>query len=148
MFNKAIYLDMDGTIASLYDVENWLEKLQAHDASPYEVAAPCLKMQPLARLLNQLQKAGYIIGIISWLSKTSTPEYDEQVAQAKLKWLSVHLKSVQFDEIHIVEYGVPKSTLAKCPMGILFDDNEEIRKEWKGKTYEPNVMLDILRALK
>ena len=32
---RTIWFDMDGTIANLYGVENWLPKLRAHDASPY-----------------------------------------------------------------------------------------------------------------
>jgi hydroxymethylpyrimidine pyrophosphatase-like HAD family hydrolase len=32
---KAIYFDMDGTIANLYGVENWLPKLQAKDETPH-----------------------------------------------------------------------------------------------------------------
>ena len=35
-----IYLDMDGTIADLYGVEDWLKKLRAEDSSPYEEAEP------------------------------------------------------------------------------------------------------------
>ena len=31
---KMICFDMDGTIADLYAVPNWLEKLRAYDASP------------------------------------------------------------------------------------------------------------------
>ena len=35
-----IWLDMDGTIADLYAVENWLPMLQAHNPTPYEQAKP------------------------------------------------------------------------------------------------------------
>ena len=80
---KAIYFDMDGTIANLYGVDNWLDYLTKYDSTPYEVAQPMLNMSVLARILNRLQRKGYIIGIISWLSKTSTPEYDEKVRLAK-----------------------------------------------------------------
>ena len=148
MTTKAIYFDMDGTIADLYGIENWLEKLRTFDPTPYEQAKPLLRLQPLARVLNTLQKKGYTIGVISWLSIGSTPEYDEAVAKAKTEWLKVHLKSVQFDEIHITAYGVPKPSCAECPLGILFDDNEGIRNSWQGKAYEPANIMDILRALK
>ena len=36
---------------------------------------------------------------------------------------------VKFDEIIIVPYGTPKETLST---GILFDDEERNRNEWKG----------------
>ena len=98
-----IYFDMDGTIANLYAVENWLPKLRNEDASPYTDATPLLKMNVLARLLNKAQRNGHKLGIVSWTSKGGTKEYNEKVAKAKMKWLSTHLASVHFDEIHIVE---------------------------------------------
>ena len=35
-----IFFDMDGTIADLYGVENWLDYLIASDVLPYEIAKP------------------------------------------------------------------------------------------------------------
>ena len=35
---KEIVFDMDGTIADLYGVENWLPKLRAYDPTPYQTA--------------------------------------------------------------------------------------------------------------
>ena len=49
---KAIYFDMDGTIANLYGVENWLPLLRSCDASPYVNALPMLDMAKLWSLLN------------------------------------------------------------------------------------------------
>ena len=37
---KKIWFDMDGTIADLYGVENWLDYLLNGDAFPYKAAAP------------------------------------------------------------------------------------------------------------
>ena len=127
---KAIYFDMDGTLANLYGVENWLEKLRAYDASPYAEAEVLLNMQALAHRLNKLQQNGYTIGIISWLSKETTAAYDEATAAMKLAWLEKHLHSVKWDEIHIVAYGKRKSKLANVKDGYLFDDNESVRREW------------------
>ncbi len=141
-----IYFDMDGTIANLYAVENWLPKLRASDASPYEEAGVMLNMSVLARYLNKLQKLGYEIGIISWTSKDGTDKYNRAVEIAKLNWLHDHLRSVSFDEIYIVEYGTPKQDFADED-DILFDDNEEIRNEWTGEAYEPSEILSILSGL-
>ena len=141
---KKIYLDMDGTFANLYAVEGWLPMLQAHDPTPYMIAKPMWNMSSLARLLNKAQRLGYEIGIISWLSKCSNQEYDQAVTMAKLEWLRLHLPSVQWNEIHIVAYGTPKST---CGCGILFDDELNNRNEWKGLAYEPCEMLEFLRGL-
>lgn len=150
--NKAIYFDMDGTIANLYGVENWLEKLEGGDTSPYKEAEVMLNMQALAHRLNRLQKNGYTIGVISWLSKSGSNAYNEEVARVKTEWLAKHLGSVKFDEIHIVKFGRKKSKCAKVKDGILFDDNEKVRKEWirhnpNGWAFAEKNILQILEEL-
>ena len=79
--NKAIYFDMDGTIADLYGQKDWLDRLIAKDETPYANATVLVNMSLLARYLNRLQKQGYTIGIVSWLAKGSTKDYDIQVVQ-------------------------------------------------------------------
>ena len=51
---KAIYFDMDGTIADLYGVENWLENILQRNIRPYKEAKTLVRMASLARLLNKL----------------------------------------------------------------------------------------------
>lgn len=145
--SKAIYFDMDGTIANLYGVDNWLTKLRAEDESPYTDAKPLLRLSQLARLLNQLQLKGYIIGIVSWLSKNGTEAYNEKVTRAKLEWLKEHLRSVNFDEIVITEYGTPKEEIVNFPNGILFDDELKNRENWKGQAFDETKILEVLKAL-
>ena len=142
---REINFDMDGTIANLYGVDNWLEYIIARDTKPYEIAKPLLNLQALARVLNRLQKQGYTIRVISWLAKNATTDYDNRVTEAKKKWLATHLASVKWDEICIVKYGTPKST---CGNGILFDDEAPNREEWKGQAYDVQNIIEILRALK
>lgn len=147
MSKKVIWFDMDGTIADLYNVENWLPKLRAYDPSPYAEAKVMWNMSLLARYLNKLQKLGYWIGIISWTSKDSTKEYDKAVADAKRRWLAEHLSSVEFDFILITAYGVPKESWMNTRDDILFDDNEEIRNKWNGEAYEPTEIFSVLSSL-
>ena len=142
-----VYFDMDGTIAGLYAIENWLPKLRASDPSPYAEAAVMHNMSLLARYLNKVQEAGYHIGIISWLSKGGSPAYNEAVTAAKLEWLDKHLHSVNLDTIQIVEYGTPKESFVDSDEDILFDDNEGIRNSWTGTAYEPDEIIDILKSL-
>jgi hypothetical protein len=143
-----IYFDMDGTIADLYSVDNWLESLHAYDTEPYTCAAPMQDLRQLARLLNRLQNNGYRIGIISWLSKESTYEYDNAVRAAKKRWLAQHLPSVVWDEIHLVKYGTPKHFCCQDKAGILFDDNEHIRGLWNkyGTAYGIDNIIEILKS--
>lgn len=142
-----IFFDMDGTIADLYGVENWLDYLIASDALPYEIAKPLIRLSALARILNRLQKQGYKVGVISWLAKNSNTTYDEKVTKAKKEWLKKHLASVNFDEIHIVKYGTPKQTFAKTENDILFDDEEKNRNDWIGKAFDVNAIIEILKGM-
>ena len=147
MNRNAIYFDMDGTIANLYAVPNWLEMLRAYDPTPYQKAVPLVRMASLARILNRLQREGWVIGIVSWLSKEPTPEYDMAVTRAKLEWLQLHLASVQFDEIHIIPYGTPQSQVVEVQGGILFDDEEKNRLEWGEGAYDVQNIIEVLRGL-
>lgn len=141
---KKIWLDMDGTIANLYGDPNWLEKIRAYDASPYTNAIPLLNMSLLARYLNRLQKQGYQIGIVSWLSKEPTAEYDRLVIEAKKTWLAKHLASVHFDTIDIIAYGTPKGNGRS---GILFDDELPNRIQWGEGAYDVHNILETLKGL-
>ena len=141
---KAIYLDMDGTIANLYGVDGWLDCIINEYTKPYREAKALVNMRQLGRELNRLKQNGYTIGIISWLAKGATDEYNRRVAQAKRNWLAKHLSAVQFDEVHIVEYGTPKYTLGN---GILFDDEEPNRANWIGKAYDVNDIIETLKAI-
>ena len=141
-----INFDMDGTIADLYGVENWLAYLEAEDVTPYAVAEPLLRLSALARKLNNLQKQGYELAIISWLSKCGSDEYNEAVTEAKLKWLAQHLPSVRWDYINIVPYGTPKQMFCENPLDILFDDEERNRNNWTGRAYDVQNIMEILRT--
>lgn len=151
MENITICFDMDGTIADLYARETWLDELRVFSPLPYAEAKPMVNMSALARRLNNLQKKGYKIAIISWLSKVSTTEYDEIVTEAKLAWLKKHLPSVTWDEIHIVSYGETKAQFANGK-DILFDDEERNRTEWSmvddNIAYPPEMIISTLEALK
>ena len=149
MMNRAIYFDMDGTIADLYGVENWLSYVIDRNPLPYEIAKPLVRLSTLARKLNKLQTLGWKIGVVSWLSKEDNPDYNKVVTEAKKIWLKKHLASVHFDDVKIVSYGTPKSTVVN-EIGILFDDEERNRIEWNnagGNAYDVNNILEVLGGL-
>lgn len=142
-----IAFDMDGTIANLYKVENWLTDLQAHNARPYTKAEVMTNMNSLARILNRLQRNGFEIGIISWLAKDSTEEYNNAVTEAKKNWLKKHLASVNFDFVEIVPYGTDKNIVNTGEADILFDDEEPNRKNWNGIAYDVNNIIETLKGV-
>jgi hypothetical protein len=135
---------MDGTIADLYGDPDWLAKLIAYNPEPYEKAMPLLNMSLLARYLNKLQKQGYEICIVSWLSKNSTEAYEKAVAEAKIAWLKKHLASVRFNQVDIIPYGTPKN---EGRQGILFDDELRNREQWGEGAYDVHNIIEILKGL-
>ena len=141
-----IWFDMDGTIADLYGVENWLEMLITHDETPYAIAKPIVNLSVLARLMNKVQRKGFEICIVSALAKDSTAEYDERVRNAKIKWLANHLKSVHFDEIRFVPYWYTKNDI-NTGADVLFDDEERHLEKWTGTAVHASKMIETLKAI-
>ena len=150
---KMICFDMDGTIANLYGVENWLEMLRAFDPTPYEIAEPMWDMAELTDLLRKAQAIGIEIRIITWLSKESTTEYDNAVRVAKRNWLAE--QNFPFDHFHGVRYGATKADSVRRYLGegetaILIDDNAKVRQGWTmGDTIDPTAcdLVEILKGL-
>lgn len=144
--NRTIYFDMDGTIVDLYGYPNWLKLLREHNPTPYEKAVALCNLNRLARRLNNLQKKGYKLGVITWLAKNSTESYDKLVIEKKIGWLKKHLRSVNFDKVRVLDYGTPKHFFA-TENDILFDDNEEVRAEWVGEAYSEKEIFEVLGRL-
>lgn len=141
------YFDMDGVLVGLYNVPNWLKYLENEDITPYAVAKPALNLSLLARRIHQLQRKGYKVGIISWLSKNGTNDYNAAVTTIKKTWLKKHLPSVEWDEITIVPYGTPKHNHANDKYAILFDDEKRNRDAWQNKTrmaFDESRIMEIL----
>lgn len=153
MTPKYLAFDMDGTIADLYSVENWLEQLRAYDDTPYREAQPMWDMDELKNALIAAQEIGIKIVIITWASKDSTREYDKAVRQAKLDWLAE--MGFPYDFFHCVKYGTTKASTIRKYMkigdtAILIDDNEKIRNGWTlGETVNPTEIniIDFIRGL-
>ena len=150
---KAIYFDMDGTLADFYGVENWLWHLENESVFPYS-ACTCLinRRGEFVRLIHNLRARGYVVGIISWGSRETSSDYMKAIRKAKKIWLQQNFPSITWDEIHVVKYGTSKQNVAKVKGGILFDDNEAVRNEWNaaknsGKAYSEREIMEKLGLL-
>lgn len=144
---KAIYFDMDGTIADLYGVEDWEHKLVTHDATPYQEAAPLCNMKELNTVCEKLKTMGIVIGVISWLAIGSNKEFDKETRAAKKAWIKKFLPCVS--EMHLIKYGSPKHHACKIKDdAIIVDDSNVVREKWtRGETINP-VCEDIVEELK
>lgn len=144
---KMLVFDMDGTIANLYGVSDWLTDLEAESVRPYAIAEPMYNMNELASLLCDFKKKGWRIAVTTWLAKDSSHKYKKAVSITKKEWLLKY--NFPYDEIHCIQYGRTKadSTRKKADYQILIDDNEKVRAGWSlGSTINANK--DIITELK
>ncbi len=116
-FAMRVYFDMDGTIADLYGVDGWLDSLRGEDTRPYDIAAP---MGDIERLAAICAAHGATVGVISWLAKGASPDYDRRVRQAKRRWIARNFPWAE--DIHVVRYGTPKQSVIRGDGAILVDD--------------------------
>jgi len=143
MSKITFYFDMDGTIADLYGVENWLNYLQQENTLPYRQAQLLVDNQKLIEAIKRLKKKDYRFGVISWLSKSGSSKYNARVRSAKIHWLKKNFPNI-FDEIHIVKYGTEKIKFKKSDFDFLFDDEEHNRTTWGERAYFPGEMFERL----
>lgn len=148
--NKILVFDMDGTIADLYGVENWLDDLKSENPRPYRVAKPMYEMEALNVVLEAFKAMGWKIIVTTWLAKGSTKSYDNLVRETKLAWLDEY--NFPYDEIHLVKYGTTKANCTRRHGGfqVLIDDNEKVRNGWTlGKTIDANknILEDLIDLL-
>ena len=146
---RTIVLDMDGTLANTYAVQDWLPKLRAEDPSPYVEAEPLFDADTLYPILTFLQELGVRIIINTWLSKGSSLAYDDAVRVAKMEWLEKY--EFPYDEIHITKYGRTKADATRRKYDgeqVLFDDNEKVRKGWHlGRAVDAKDMIQTLEKI-
>jgi hypothetical protein len=148
MKRRMLCFDLDGTLADLYNVPDWLSKLRAEDPSPYLNASPMWDMEALASVLRNLQSKGWEISVITWLSKDSSESYKIATRAAKLEWLKRY--NFPFDSFHGVAYGATKADSVRkvAEYAILVDDNQKVRNGWSlGKTIDPT-KVDLIEVLK
>lgn len=146
---KYIYFDMDGTFYDLYGFEGWLECILSEKTDCYTKAKLLVDFYYFTNELYKLKEKGYKLGIITWLSKHATKQYQNKVRNAKYRYINKHFPNL-FDEVHIMQYGKNKSIYCHGKNYILFDDEENNRIQWKQKkgiAYNVTNIIDILQNL-
>lgn len=138
-----VYFDLDGTLADLYGPEDWLERLLAGDETLYADAEP---LGDVREVVRELRRAGYSVGVVSWLAKGGTRAFDARVRQAKRQWVMRHFPEVC--EVHIVRYGTPKRSCVRDKDGILIDDEAANVKRWGRLAYHVRDFEDVRKAVK
>lgn len=131
MKKQIVYLDMDGTIANLYGIENWLDGLLN------EVEGLFLNCEPLVsseELEKYFPNEKYELRICSMTPLNASEEYCKVVIEEKNLWLDKYFP--QITHRVYMAYGNNKN-LRNCQNHILVDDNEKIRNTFKGLALAP-----------
>ena len=141
-----ILFDLDGTVANLYGVHNWLECLRS-EIPIYEELEPLVDMEQLDFIANVLAEKGVEFGVVTWLSMGASETYELITAMEKFRWCQKFMPFI--DEFEAQPYGTPKQTNYRNCNCILIDDNAEVRASFetphRRKAYDAN--LDIIEFL-
>ena len=111
---------MDGTIANLYGIKDWLPRLRNNDPTIFLECDPIIK-------------------ILSMTPKDASKEYCKNVAEQKNFWLNTYFPRLT-KRIYRA-YGHNKN-LKNSWKAILIDDSAPIRKSWNGKALDPATLWD------
>lgn len=127
-----IILDMDGTIADTYQVQDWMKKIRGEDVSPYVDAKPMIKPEKLKEYLQKKKEQGCRIAVISWGAKFSSGKFLNKTYQAKIDWLRKYDLVDVIDDIVVTPYGTNKKTTSIKYIGrfqntTIYDDSLEVR---------------------
>lgn len=128
---KIVYLDMDGTIADLYSIKNWLYRLRHEDPTIFLECKPMITEDKLLRLFPAEE---YEIRAMSMTPDGASASYCINVAKQKDAWLDKYFPSIT-KRIYRA-YGHNKN-LRNSVNAILIDDSERIRNSWKGIAIDP-----------
>lgn len=125
----SIVFDMDGTIADLYGVDDWLDKLRNEDISPYVECEPLIPMEMLTSIIQEFKDKNINVRVVSWNCMNASQEYAREVRKAKREWLQRYCP-ILLEDFHVVKYGTPKNNFAKNERAILVDDNTKALRDW------------------
>lgn len=127
------YFDMDGTVANLYGIENWLPRLRAYDPLVYKEAKPLVDMDELKKVCELLQNNGHELGVITWgAGGEQNADFNAKTEKIKREWIAKNMPYIPEKNFHFLPYGTPKQTAhARNRATVLIDDNEEVRKGYK-----------------
>ena len=128
---KKVYLDMDGTIANLYAITNWLERLTSEDTNIFKECKPLISQKELYDLFPS---DTYEIIILSMTPYKCSKYYHENVIQQKNEWLDIYFPQIKK---RIYKKYSGNKNLKNSENAILIDDNEIIRKNFRGLALNP-----------
>ena len=131
MAKQIVYLDMDGTIADLYGISDWLGKLRREEKNLFLSCNAFITEEDLFKIFPPEL---FDIRILSMTPKGASEEYCKRVVYEKNVWLDLFFPRIT-KRIYL-KYGNNKN-LKNSKNHILIDDNKIIRENFRGIAVEP-----------
>lgn len=137
---NSIWFDMDGTIAELYKVKDWLPALRSNDWSVYDKCLPRAHFERINAAIEALVENGWQVGVITWASKgIDWGEELDAITETKFAWLCRFFPALADGKFACIPYGCDKGQFMwdmhnnYCPYDVsyLVDDNKEVRSAWR-----------------
>ena len=126
-----IYFDMDGTVAGLYRLPDWLECLRNEVSGTFLRCEPLFEQKDFYPIVEKLLLNGVKFGVITWLPMQATDEYQAICTEEKRKWCEDWMPFIE--TFAAQPYGIDKSlAITKhFKTEYLIDDNKEVCQRWK-----------------
>ena len=129
MKSSHIIFDLDGTLYDLYNIDNWLEKIESESPSVFTEGRALVNMNKLNKKIAFFQKMGCTFSVVTWLPMGATEKYKKECYSAKMNWCRENLPTIP--EINIIDYGIGKHLYRKKDkVNYLIDDNLEINNKF------------------
>lgn len=138
---NSIWFDMDGTIAELYKVKDWLPALRSNDWSVYDKCLPRAHFERINAAIEALVGNGWQVGVITWASKgIGWDRHLDAIAETKFEWLCRFFPALANGKFACIPYGEDKGLYMIHQMNTnydpgniyyLVDDNKEVRATWR-----------------
>lgn len=137
---NSIWFDMDGTIAELYKVKDWLPALRSNDWSVYDKCLPRAHFERINAAIEALVENGWQVGVITWASKGVGWGKDlDAITETKFTWLCRFFPALADGRFACIPYGYDKGlfmmemneTFDNGDTHILVDDNKIVRAAWR-----------------
>lgn len=135
---KSIWFDMDGTIAELYKVKDWLPALRSNDWSVYDRCLPRAHHERINAAVEALIENGWQVGVITWASKGIDFGADlSAIEEIKFNWLCRFFPALADGKFACIPHGYDKAQFMRemdykpYEVSYLVDDNKEVRAAWR-----------------
>lgn len=138
---NSIWFDMDGTIAELYKVKDWLPALRSNDWSVYDKCLPRAHFERINAAIEALVENGWQVGVITWASKgIGWDRHLDAIGETKFEWLCRFFPALADGKFACIPYGEDKGLYMIHQMNTnydpgniyyLVDDNKEVRAAWR-----------------